>query len=115
MKRNAISKPFFNAEQVAAALASAPDNAVEDSDNPVTFAKDWDGAIVSGSIGELRNTLEKRRSRGKNKRPVKEQVAVRYSPEVLAAFKATGRGWQTRMNAALIDWLKAHSPDELKA
>ena len=53
------------------------------------------------------------RVRGANKRPTKEQVAVRYSPEVLAAFRASGRGWQTRMNAALADWLKAHSPDEL--
>jgi uncharacterized protein (DUF4415 family) len=53
------------------------------------------------------------RVRGKNKHPPKEQVAVRYSPEVLAAFRASGSGWQTRMNAALADWLKAHSPDEL--
>ncbi|MGD0962053.1 MAG: BrnA antitoxin family protein [Methylomonas sp.] len=26
------------------------------------------------------------------------------------AFKATGKGWQTRMNSALKDWLKTHSP-----
>ena len=36
--------------------------------------------------------------RGPSRRPTKEQVAVRYSPEVLAAFRATGRGWQTGMN-----------------
>ena len=29
--------------------------------------------------------------------------------DVVDAFKATGKGWQTRMNAALRDWLKAHS------
>jgi uncharacterized protein (DUF4415 family) len=40
----------------------------------------------------------------------KEALNVRYSPEVLAAFRATGKGWQTRMNAALADWLKTHSP-----
>jgi uncharacterized protein (DUF4415 family) len=108
MKPNTTSKPFFNAEQIAAALADAPDTAVQDADNPVTHAADWKGAVISHSLGELRRT------RGKNKRPVKEQVAVRYSPEVLAAFKATGRGWQTRMNAALADWLKGHSPDELR-
>jgi len=115
MKRNATSKPFFSAEQMVAALASAPDTAVQDASNPGTHAADWDNAIASHSLGELRDTLAQRRARGKNKRPTKEQVAVRYSPEVLAAFKATGRGWQTRMNAALADWLKAHSPDELKA
>jgi uncharacterized protein (DUF4415 family) len=37
-------------------------------------------------------------------------VTVRYSPEVLAAFRATGAGWQTRMNDALKDWLSTHSP-----
>lgn len=30
--------------------------------------------------------------------------------EVIAAFKATGEGWQTRMNDALKDWLQTHSP-----
>jgi len=28
----------------------------------------------------------------------KQALTVRYDPEVVAAFKATGRGWQTRMN-----------------
>jgi uncharacterized protein (DUF4415 family) len=27
---------------------------------------------------------------------------------VIQAFKATGRGWQTRMNEALKDWLSTH-------
>lgn len=113
MKPNAISKPFFNAGQIAAALAAAPETAVSDTDNPVTPAGGWDNAIVSRSVDELRDTLAQRRARGKNKRPSKEQVAVRYSPEVLAAFRASGAGWQTRMNAALADWLKAHSPEDL--
>ncbi|TOZ63225.1 hypothetical protein DIJ60_07440, partial [Burkholderia pseudomallei] len=30
--------------------------------------------------------------------------------DVLDAFKATGRGWQTRVNAALKEWLKTHKP-----
>ncbi len=40
----------------------------------------------------------------------KEQVAIRFDHDVLAAFRAAGPGWQTRMNAALRDWLKSHSP-----
>lgn len=40
----------------------------------------------------------------------KEQVAIRFDREVLAAFRAAGPGWQTRMNEALKDWLKTHSP-----
>ncbi|WP_156411263.1 MULTISPECIES: BrnA antitoxin family protein [Alishewanella] len=31
---------------------------------------------------------------------------------MVAAFNPTGKGWQTRMNAALRDWLKTHSPKD---
>ena len=48
--------------------------------------------------------------RGKQVAPTKQAVTVRYSPDVLDAFKATGAGWQTRMDAALRDWLRTHSP-----
>ena len=37
-------------------------------------------------------------------------VTIRLSPDVMAAFKATGTGWQTRIDAALKDWLRKHSP-----
>lgn len=49
-------------------------------------------------------------ARGPQKAPTKQQTTIRLSPEVMAAFKATGRGWQTRVDAALKDWLKTHSP-----
>lgn len=48
--------------------------------------------------------------RGKQVAPTKQAVTVRYSPEVLAAFKATGKGWQARMNDALRDWLRTYTP-----
>jgi uncharacterized protein (DUF4415 family) len=38
----------------------------------------------------------------------KVALTVRYDADVVEAFKATGKGWQTRMNAALRDWLKTH-------
>jgi uncharacterized protein (DUF4415 family) len=47
---------------------------------------------------------------GSRKSDTKQAVTVRYSPDVLAAFKATGPGWQARMNDALHDWLGTHSP-----
>ena len=40
----------------------------------------------------------------------KQALTVRYDADIVAAFKATGKGWQTRMNDALRDWLKTHSP-----
>ena len=49
-------------------------------------------------------------SRGPQKTPTKVSTTIRLSPEVMAAFKATGAGWQTRIDTALKDWLKTHSP-----
>jgi uncharacterized protein (DUF4415 family) len=75
-----------------------------DPDSPQTKTSDWDGAVVKkGGV-----VVGKVKTRGANRKPAKEQVAIRFSPEVLAAFRATGSGWQTRMNEALKDWLKTH-------
>lgn len=38
----------------------------------------------------------------------KVQLTVRYDADIVEAFKATGDGWQTRMNDALREWLKTH-------
>jgi len=58
----------------------------------------------------MRAAIEKRRAG----RPVgsgnKEQVAIRIDKDILSAFRSAGPGWQTRMNDALKDWLKTHSP-----
>ncbi len=40
----------------------------------------------------------------------KERITIRLSPDVLERFRATGTGWQTRVDAALRDWLKTHAP-----
>jgi len=74
----------------------------------------WDGKNEDerpASEQELRAGIETlRRQRG---RPagsgIKEQVAIRFDRDVIAAFRASGSGWQTRMNDALKDWLKTHT------
>ncbi|MFZ2958890.1 MAG: BrnA antitoxin family protein [Candidatus Ozemobacteraceae bacterium] len=43
-----------------------------------------------------------RKSRGPNKSPTKEAVHIRLSREVLEFFRTTGKGWQTRLNNALL-------------
>jgi len=48
--------------------------------------------------------------RGRQKAPTKQPTTIRLSPDVMAAFKATGAGWQTRIDDALKDWLRTHSP-----
>ncbi len=50
------------------------------------------------------------KARGAQKAPVKVSTTIRLSPDVMEAFKATGKGWQTRIDAALKDWLRTHSP-----
>ena len=50
--------------------------------------------------------------RGRPKADVtKLALTVRYDADVVEAFKATGKGWQTRMNNALREWLETHSPE----
>jgi uncharacterized protein (DUF4415 family) len=39
----------------------------------------------------------------------RQAVNIRLAPDILSAFKSTGKGWQSRINDALRDWLKAHS------
>lgn len=36
----------------------------------------------------------------------KEQVTLRLDAEILEQFKATGNGWQTRINDVLREWIK---------
>ena len=38
----------------------------------------------------------------------KEQVTLRLDAQILEQFRATGNGWQTRINDALRDWAKHH-------
>lgn len=51
-----------------------------------------------------------RKRRGRPAGSDKESTTIRLDRDILAAFRAGGPGWQTRMNAALRDWLKTHSP-----
>jgi len=38
----------------------------------------------------------------------KVPTTIRFDADVLAALKASGKGWQTRVNEAMRDWLKSH-------
>jgi uncharacterized protein (DUF4415 family) len=52
---------------------------------------------------DLVEMIKKRRQgqRGPQRTPVKAKVTLRLDQGVLEHFKATGRGWQTRINEAL--------------
>ena len=40
----------------------------------------------------------------------KVSTTIRLSADVVQAFRAAGDGWPTRIDAALKDWLRTHSP-----
>jgi uncharacterized protein (DUF4415 family) len=49
-------------------------------------------------------------ARGPQRAAAKERVTIQLSHHVVRSFRATGEGWQKRVDAALKDWLKKHGP-----
>jgi uncharacterized protein (DUF4415 family) len=60
---------------------------------------------------EYRGDKLVRQGRPKAERP-KEHITIRLDQEVVDAFRATGPGWQTRVNQALKRFLQEHSPSD---
>jgi uncharacterized protein (DUF4415 family) len=59
---------------------------------------------------QLKNMVPQRALRGRPKSAnPKQLVSIRYSPEVLAFFKATGEGWQSRMDSVLCQYVSRRS------
>ena len=84
-----------------------------DPNNPVAVEAFWNNAIVvyEGGPDAVRAALAAKRrvgQRGKQKAPAKQRITLRLSPEVLAHFGATGKGWQTRIDAALRERIAQH-------
>lgn len=42
-----------------------------------------------------------RRGRGPQRKPVKQAISIRLSPEVITYYRSKGKGWQSLMNADL--------------
>jgi uncharacterized protein (DUF4415 family) len=76
---------------ITAAAMSDPDAA------PLTDAE-WKAAKPLARIG-----------RPPSSRPLKVPTTIRFDPDVLAALKASGKGWQTRINEAMREWVRSHS------
>ncbi|MDR1310262.1 MAG: BrnA antitoxin family protein [Burkholderiaceae bacterium] len=54
------------------------------------------------------DALLRKRGRPKSNSP-KVFTGIRFDVDVLAGLRATGRGWQTRVNDVMREWLKQHS------
>ena len=76
-------------------IPHAPDNEPYDPNDAAAVAAYWTTATI-------------KRSRGRPVASVKRPTLnMRVDTEVLDAFKATGPGWQTRINALLRDAVKS--------
>jgi uncharacterized protein (DUF4415 family) len=58
---------------------------------------------------ELAALFERARGqRGPQKAPIKDRVGLRLDHGVVEYFRATGPGWQSRINDVLADYVKQH-------
>ncbi len=61
----------------------------------------WPGKFAKSPVRRGRPPLEK----------PKKSTTIRLSQEVIDYFKADGPGWQTRIDAALLDWIRLNRLD----
>jgi uncharacterized protein (DUF4415 family) len=81
-------------------------------------AKDWD-AVESPALSDEMLTRMKpvkqvhpdlpARVRGPQKAPLKVPVSIRLSAEVVEFFKSQGKGWQTKINNILHEYMRTHN------
>jgi uncharacterized protein (DUF4415 family) len=67
-----------------------------DDEAPDLSAPEWAAKFKAAKV---------RRGRRPSTAP-KVSTTIRLDPDIVAAFRDDGPGWQSRINAALQDWLK---------
>ena len=79
-------------------------------DKAITAAAKSDPDAQPLTPKQLKAMVPIRAVRGRPKSENKKLlVSVRYSPEVVAYFKSTGEGWQSRMDGVLRQYVARHS------
>jgi uncharacterized protein (DUF4415 family) len=79
-------------------------------DKAITAAAKADPDAQPLTPKQLKSMIPMRALRGRPKSGnAKQLVSVRYSREVLEYFKATGEGWQSRMDGVLRQYVTRHS------
>ena len=62
------------------------------------------------SAKQLNTMIPLKNLRGRPKlAETKQLISVRYNPKVIAYFRATGEGWQARMDEILLKYVERHS------
>jgi uncharacterized protein (DUF4415 family) len=78
-----------------------------DHENPEWTREEFACALTSDELpSRLRQKISTCK-RGPQKTPTKVPVSIRLSPEVLAAFRASGAGWQARVDDILREHIEA--------
>jgi len=81
-----------------------------EEDKAITAAAKSDPDAQPLTPKQLKAMVPIRALRGRPKSDSKKLlVSVRYSPEVVAYFKSTGEGWQSRMDGVLRKYVTRHS------
>ena len=70
-----------------------------DPDNPEWTEADFAAARPAAeAVPAVAAAHARRRARGPQKAPTKRLVSIRFDPDVLDALRASGPGWQVRVN-----------------
>jgi uncharacterized protein (DUF4415 family) len=56
----------------------------------------------------LQEKLKSRASRGPQIAPTKIQTSIRLSADVISTFKASGKGWQSKIDSVLQEYISQH-------
>jgi uncharacterized protein (DUF4415 family) len=81
-----------------------------EEDAAITAAAESDPDAQPLTDAQLAAMVPLRSLRGRPKSESRKLLlSVRYSPEVVAYFKSTGEGWQTRMDDVLKEYVERHS------
>ena len=79
-------------------------------DKTITAAAKADPDAQPLTLKQLKSMVPMKALRGRPKsESTKQLVSVRYSREVLAYFKSTGEGWQSRMDRVLREYVTRQS------
>jgi uncharacterized protein (DUF4415 family) len=82
----------------AAESAEIDAASMQDPDAQSLSDTEWEQVKPYAQVGRPRSLV------------TKERITIRLSRDVIDRFRASGDGWQTRVDTALKDWLKDHTP-----
>ena len=107
VKPETILPTHDEAAAIKAGITADPDNA--------ELTKQWfDKAMPASAVfgpSAYAALLAMKRPRGRPKATeTKVFTGIRLDADLLDAFKATGKGWQSRVNAALREYVAEHPP-----